>query len=294
MADSPRTKLRASIQKASRERVEARFSQRTLRAIDPRGFTLIELLVVIAILGILAAILFPVYAGAKRNARRTQCAANLRHLVAAVQMYAEDNNGRYVAAAADIFEENSLRWHGRWSADQNAFMPQGGPLWQYMGRTGGLKTCPDLRAWVSAGSPNAFEINGGGYGYNAAYVGGTYYKHGFSSEAAREASLASDIKNPRRTIMFTDAAIASPTVCEYSFCEPVFWVAEGNTVYPSHPTPSIHFRHNGRANVAWCDGHVTSEPMSFTAKGENIFGGNNGAARIGWFGPENNSLFDTE
>ncbi|MBV9866064.1 MAG: prepilin-type N-terminal cleavage/methylation domain-containing protein, partial [Abitibacteriaceae bacterium] len=40
------------------------------------GFTLIELLVVIAIIAILAAILFPVFAKARENARRTSCASN--------------------------------------------------------------------------------------------------------------------------------------------------------------------------------------------------------------------------
>ncbi len=36
-------------------------------------------------------------------------------------------------------------------------------------------------------------------------------------------------------------------------------------VYGNSPsTPSVHFRHNGRANVAWCDGHISSEPMGFS------------------------------
>ncbi|WP_369016114.1 prepilin-type N-terminal cleavage/methylation domain-containing protein, partial [Armatimonas sp.] len=39
----------------------------------PRGFTLIELLVVIAIIAILAAILFPVFARAREQARKTTC-----------------------------------------------------------------------------------------------------------------------------------------------------------------------------------------------------------------------------
>jgi len=44
----------------------------------PRGFTLIELLVVIAIIAIPAAILFPVFARARENARRSSCQSNLK------------------------------------------------------------------------------------------------------------------------------------------------------------------------------------------------------------------------
>jgi prepilin-type N-terminal cleavage/methylation domain-containing protein/prepilin-type processing-associated H-X9-DG protein len=60
-----------------------------------RGFTLIELLVVVAIIGILAAILFPVFARARESARRASCASNLKQIGLAVQMYAQDYDGRY-------------------------------------------------------------------------------------------------------------------------------------------------------------------------------------------------------
>jgi prepilin-type N-terminal cleavage/methylation domain-containing protein/prepilin-type processing-associated H-X9-DG protein len=55
-----------------------------------RGFTLIELLVVIAIIGILAAMLFPVFARARESARKTQCLANVKNVAIAVQMYLTD------------------------------------------------------------------------------------------------------------------------------------------------------------------------------------------------------------
>lgn len=64
-------------------------SQRTRRT-GPPGFTLIELLVVIAIIAILAAILFPVFAQARRRARLTACVSNLKQMGNATLMYAQD------------------------------------------------------------------------------------------------------------------------------------------------------------------------------------------------------------
>jgi prepilin-type N-terminal cleavage/methylation domain-containing protein len=55
-----------------------------------RGFTLIELLVVIAIIAILAAILFPVFAQARENARKTACLSNLKQLGTGIMMYTQD------------------------------------------------------------------------------------------------------------------------------------------------------------------------------------------------------------
>jgi prepilin-type N-terminal cleavage/methylation domain-containing protein len=55
-----------------------------------RGFTLIELLVVIAIIAILAAILFPVFARAREQARRTACLSNMKQIGTALFMYAQD------------------------------------------------------------------------------------------------------------------------------------------------------------------------------------------------------------
>jgi prepilin-type N-terminal cleavage/methylation domain-containing protein/prepilin-type processing-associated H-X9-DG protein len=69
------------------------------------GFTLIELLVVIAIIALLAAILFPVFARARENARKSSCLNNLKQLSVGFMQYTQDydetlpNLGGYSAAA---------------------------------------------------------------------------------------------------------------------------------------------------------------------------------------------------
>ncbi len=60
-----------------------------------RAFTLIELLVVIAIVAILAAILFPVFARARENARRTSCLSNLKQLGLGTIQYAQDFDEKF-------------------------------------------------------------------------------------------------------------------------------------------------------------------------------------------------------
>lgn len=56
----------------------------------PSGFTLIELLVVIAIVAVLAGILFPVFARARANARKSTALSNLKQIGAALAMYTTD------------------------------------------------------------------------------------------------------------------------------------------------------------------------------------------------------------
>ena len=96
--------------------------------------------------------------------------------------------------------------------------------------------------------------------------------------------------------MFADAAMnVGGTLIEYSFLEPPHFVTDehpkGNAEW-GFASPSMHFRHDSRANVLWADGHVSSEKYEWSPD-YNIYGGYNGRYGLGWFGPKNNRHFDS-
>jgi len=66
-----------------------------------KGFTLIELLVVIAIIGILAAMLFPVFARAREAARRAVCLNNIKQCTLGLLMYLNDYDETFPPSATD-------------------------------------------------------------------------------------------------------------------------------------------------------------------------------------------------
>ena len=80
---------------------------------------------------------------------------------------------------------------------------------------------------------------------------------------------------------------------EYSFAEPRYFVVSGEPVISSgwQPRPSIHFRHLGRANIGWVDGHIGSEKMT-EYNGLNEDGLRPIDMDLGWFEPIDNSSFD--
>ena len=114
---------------------------------------------------------------------------------------------------------------------------------------------------------------------------------------ARTAQLT-EIKRPEATLMFADTAFYQDNqyLIEYSFAEPPFLVvngkpdADGDYGYPS---PSIHFRHYGSANVGWVDGHVEAKPMAKPVLGDN-YTTEMAKMNIGWFAPVDNTLFDLQ
>ena len=221
-------------------------SRRTRRL----GFTLIELLVVIAIIGILTAMIFPVFARARESARQATCLSNLKQLTLAMLMYTEDNGGGYVPAQSP---DNLMRWHGRRETAEELFTPEGGPLWEYL-KNGQVQRCPSFEP---TSEDYGYEQGTGGYGYNAQYVGGSPAGSDRMYVPAKEYLIT----DPARTVLLTDTAFldCDGNLIEYSFCE-----APSYQVWNSRTEPSTHFRHNGRATIAFCDGHVRAMPITYT------------------------------
>ncbi len=199
------------------------------------GFTLFELLVVMAVIAILAAILFPVFARAREQARKASCASNLRQLGMATQLYVQDYDGHYF----QHWFLSPIFWFGRLdgSTTPATVHRQEGLLYPYM-RNFQLALCPSF-------SGRTVYANGatGGYGYNVAYL-----TTGFGQAGINEATL----DRPANCAVFADSG-------SYNASRGV--VEETLSIWPPSSTITfnfavVHFRHNGAANVVFADGHV--------------------------------------
>ncbi len=262
---------------------------------QPGGFTLIELLVVIAIIALLLSILLPSLHGAREQARAAVCGSNIRQLALANTGYAFEHAGRLCPGAAGARLENRRRWHGTRAGGDVEFDPCLGPLVPYLTADARIRECPSFADYIRVGG---FERGNGGYGYNQSYIGRVLKKKSngsFEIITDQTGVLIERVRRPAETLMFADTAFAAMAegVIEYSFAEPrlhpEYLHYEG-----ARMDPSIHFRHSGRANVVWCDGHVTREKLSFTWK-SIVYEGDPAAESIGWFGlDDDNSLFDLE
>jgi len=126
----------------------------TSRKRDNKGFTLIELLVVIAIIAILAAILFPVFARARENARRSSCLSNTKQIGLAILQYSQDYDEKmplHETLAASLYSD----W---WM-----------PMVQPYAKSTQIAFCPSDSSVTPTATLSWKNVS---YGYNYVYLSG--------------------------------------------------------------------------------------------------------------------------
>lgn len=204
------------------------FRERLMRRTNTTkvGFTLIELLVVIAIIALLAAILFPVFARARENARRASCQSNLKQLALGIIQYTQDYDEKlpiatYDDGASHTYPNGStgtqmLWWH---------------MIYPYV-KSSQIFNCPSNSAGVYLGGYNWVPGTGTSYGYN-------WYFNNFTPF-----SVAA-IPQTAVTVLLSDTLGAN-----------MVWPYNDQS-YISLPTA----RHLDTVNVAFVDGHVKSQKI---------------------------------
>jgi len=213
-----------------------------------KGFTLIELLVVIAIIAILAAILFPVFARAREKARQNSCLSNTKQMGLAAIMYGSDYDEALVPARIRHPDDSVMYWCPTSSTP--------GLLGPYI-KNLQIFRCPSSTpaAW---GGVTDYGIN-----YNLCidtWYGGTPIK-------------LSEIKYPAETLLVADSDWTRSTDDYHTtnswYISDGFWAAA-----------FVPARHNGGANIAYCDGHskwhnielydIYVGPVKFTKRPNDI------------------------
>ncbi|HOK79224.1 MAG TPA: DUF1559 domain-containing protein [bacterium] len=209
-----------------------------MKAGEGKGFTLIELLVVIAIIAILAAMLLPALSKAREKSRAAVCMGNLKQIYLAFSMYVQDNDEFFPPAYYWSFT-GEIDWD---FATDDWINWRPGIIGIYLNEQ--VFQCPSRFKLKSYDKPFT------GYAYNATYIGGGYSV--WDGQADSPAKL-SRIQNPSQTVLVADSAIWSSWTMETIANN---YLRAPGDIY--HFGPNVHFRHNGRANVLFCDGHVES------------------------------------
>jgi prepilin-type N-terminal cleavage/methylation domain-containing protein/prepilin-type processing-associated H-X9-DG protein len=234
-----------------------------VRARRQRGFTLIELLVVIAIIAILAAILFPVFARARENARRASCQSNLKQIGLGLMQYVQDYDGAF-----PFFSTSNLPGYTATSdvcalPGANCTATPHDVKWSHLIQPYVKST----QVFVCANVPGARAIGRNvSYGYNYHYLA---YTRGAPGTVSYYVASDSAIEYPSETIAIADSdgTGTGPYLMEsdsndlerklnhgYSL-DPVTLPA-GHTASTSGRLSRISDRHMEGGNIAFADGHV--------------------------------------
>lgn len=234
-----------------------------------RAFTLIELLVVIAIIAILAAILFPVFAQAKAAAKAAACLSNTKQLGLGFLMYTNDYDDTYPPDETGESANGVQNWQTWFNAFQFnsssygpvTFIPTGNYLYPYTKNT-------QIYTDDEAPAPQFVAGNRNDYGVNTSVIASlapAWYPGcvaNLPSYTSCNAPMVSttQLDRPAETILLTDTGEYTSTgYYEYSGAyQPVLQFSAGFGMI----APDVIGRHAGRANVAWCDGHSKSSPVT--------------------------------
>lgn len=199
------------------------------------GFTLIELLAVIVIIGILASILIVTVGKVRESGHATQCGSNLRQIQLANILYAQEHGGKYVIAA--IGDGSGTDPERKWFINTEFYANLSSRKAQSFENWPIELLCPTS---VAAGNtPEALH-----YTYAA-------YSFGYN--------VTQKISGERR---FIQNEVARPAA-SIAWADSVDWLIDwtGTKNYDdSAPTTSkskaVAYRHDGKANVVYWDGHV--------------------------------------
>jgi prepilin-type N-terminal cleavage/methylation domain-containing protein/prepilin-type processing-associated H-X9-DG protein len=206
-----------------------------------RGFTLIELLVVIAIIAILAAILFPVFAQAREQARQTVCTSNSRQIGLQVRMYVQD----YDETMPIFYAYNSQPPAGKpgHKGIELEILPYG--------KSKELFKCPD-----DSGGPSIPDPTYGCPGlksYQECYGSSYRFTSGVYSIIAGESSQNNDTSGYTTSRIVADAMFANPSETRIIRDEmfPFFTQAK----YGYYPDYFMQWHTRG-GGVVFADGHA--------------------------------------